>query len=248
MGGLSSLAGDLTGGIIGESSAEKAAKNAKKRSEKATAEAVGFVNSAWDYLDTSLTPYAEVGAQNLADIGDLSAPTGPDAPQLQQFDFTAADLKTDPSYNFRLSQGLQAVDRVSARNRNLTSGNRITGLTDYAQGAASQEYAAAWQRAFKTNFTNNRTLSDQFDIANKQYGNQFEQFNSDLSRKQYLADTGFGATQKLSDYNYRTNVDKGNLVLGNAANSTAADMFVAQNKSQFVSDAAGVLGSYLGAR
>lgn len=222
---LGGFVGDLTGGLIGESSAEKAAKNAQRASRESTDKAIGYVDSAWDYLDETLSPYGDIGFENFQAINEMGGP------ELQEFSFTGEDLKSDPSYQFRLNQGLQAVDRIAAKNRQLTSGNRLASINDYAQGVASTEFGDAWQRAFNTNLANN-------DIGLKRYA-------TNLGRRQYLSGAGFDADNRLADYKYRTNVDKGNLEVGHAANSTAADMFQAQNKAQAVSDFVS-LGSSLG--
>jgi hypothetical protein len=52
----------------------------------------------------------------------------------------------DPSYQWRLKQGQQAVERSAAAKGQLGSGNVLTALTDYGQGAASQEYSAQFSR------------------------------------------------------------------------------------------------------
>jgi hypothetical protein len=94
-----------------------------------------------------------------------------------------------------------------------------------------------WQRGFDARDFNNRTLAQQYALNRQTYGD-------DLSRNQYLANTGFGADQRLVDYNYRTGVDKGNLALGHAANTTAADMFQAKTKNDAIG---GLASSVLGA-
>ena len=60
--------------------------------------------------------------------------------------FTYNDLYSDPSYQFRLDQGLKAVQRSAAARGGLLSGGTLKGLNDYAQGAASQEYGQAYGR------------------------------------------------------------------------------------------------------
>ena len=56
------------------------------------------------------------------------------------------NFTSDPSYQWRLNQGQQAVERSYAAKGLLGSGNVLTALTDYAQGAASQEYQAQFRR------------------------------------------------------------------------------------------------------
>ena len=224
MGFLSKLRpGEVTGG-------NKAKRAAIAQSEKSTNEALGYVDDAWGYIDKSLSPVAEYGERNLRAIEGT-----PDL-ALEQFQFTPGDLQNDPGYQFRLSQGMEAMDRLYGKNRMLTSGNRTTGVTDYAQGLASQEYADAWRRAFDTTLANNQALTQGY-VAN-------------MDRRKYLADTGLTAQGGLADYKYRTNVDKGNLKLGHAANTTAAEMFAGKVKADFINqskeDIANITGAYLG--
>lgn len=59
---------------------------------------------------------------------------------------TPETFKTDPSYQWRLDQGNNALTRSMAAGGNLNSGRALKALTDYNQGAASQEYQAAYGR------------------------------------------------------------------------------------------------------
>ena len=73
--------------------------------------------------------------------------------------FTPSSLTLDPSYQFRLQQGEQAL-ASSAAARGLTgSGQNLKDTTDYAQGAASQEYQAAYDRFMETQNTQYNRLA-----------------------------------------------------------------------------------------
>jgi hypothetical protein len=56
----------------------------------------------------------------------------------------------DPSYQFRLQQGQQAVERSLAAKGMMNSGNAAIELQQYGQGAASQEYQAQHQRMIQS--------------------------------------------------------------------------------------------------
>lgn len=60
--------------------------------------------------------------------------------------FRPSDLYTDPSYKWRLEQGQKALERSAAARGGLLSGGTLKDLTNYAQGAASQEYGNAYNR------------------------------------------------------------------------------------------------------
>lgn len=94
---------------------------------------------------------APVGAYNPAQFqgaGNFAA-----GPQFQQdrvgaFDaFKAPDVTQDPGYQFRLKQGQDALMNSAAAKGLLRNGGTAMSLMDYNQGAASQEYGAAYGRA-----------------------------------------------------------------------------------------------------
>jgi hypothetical protein len=63
------------------------------------------------------------------------------------------DFTADPGYQFRLDQGQQAMERSAAARGGLLSGAALKDANTYAQGQASQEYQAAYDR-FNTNRSN----------------------------------------------------------------------------------------------
>ena len=68
-------------------------------------------------------------------------------------DFGAADFEADPGYQFRLSEGMKAIDRSASANGRLGSGRTLKDLVRFGQGQASQEYGNAYNR-FQTNRSN----------------------------------------------------------------------------------------------
>lgn len=52
----------------------------------------------------------------------------------------------DPSYQFRLGEGMKALDRTAAARGGLLSGATLKGAQRYGQGLASQEYGNAYNR------------------------------------------------------------------------------------------------------
>lgn len=55
-------------------------------------------------------------------------------------------ITSDPSYQWRLNQGLESVENSAAARGGALSGNALRAITDYGQGAASQEYNNEFQR------------------------------------------------------------------------------------------------------
>jgi hypothetical protein len=67
--------------------------------------------------------------------------------------YTPSDLTTDPSYTWRLAQGQKALASSAAAKGGTLSGQNLIDINNYAQGAASTEYAAANDR-YVTNQNN----------------------------------------------------------------------------------------------
>ena len=133
-----------------ESTAFPQADVVQQRGERGGAEAVGYAREANALLD----PYMGAGATAATSLSELAGP---------QKKFTAADLEMDPSYQFRLTEGQKALERSRAAKGVLAGGGTAKALTRYAQGAASTEYAAAFDRFMKQQDQRSKTL---MDIAN----------------------------------------------------------------------------------
>lgn len=64
--------------------------------------------------------------------------------------FSQQDFQADPGYQFRLSEGLKALDRQAAARGGLISGGALKAAQGYGQDLASQEYQNAFNR-YQTN-------------------------------------------------------------------------------------------------
>jgi hypothetical protein len=62
------------------------------------------------------------------------------------FEVGDIDVTKDPGYQFRMDQGIDALDKSAAARGRLLSGAQQKGVTDYSQNVASQEYANAYAR------------------------------------------------------------------------------------------------------
>lgn len=60
--------------------------------------------------------------------------------------FAPSDLTLDPSYQFRLQQGMRALENSGAARGMTGSGQNLADIVNYSQGAASQEYGNAFNR------------------------------------------------------------------------------------------------------
>ncbi len=55
-------------------------------------------------------------------------------------------VTSDPSYQWRFNEGQRGVENSAAARGGALSGNALRAITDYGQGAASQEYGAEFAR------------------------------------------------------------------------------------------------------
>jgi hypothetical protein len=62
---------------------------------------------------------------------------------------TPEELAANPSYQFRLRGGQQAIDRSAAARGMLRTGGTLKDLAEYGQNFASQEYENAYDRALR---------------------------------------------------------------------------------------------------
>ena len=89
-----------------------------------------------------LDPYMTYGQQAGQMMLDQPGYTPTEWKDPGQFQFS----QDDPSYQWRLQQGQDALERSAAGRGGLQSGATLKALTNYAQGAASQEYQNAFNR------------------------------------------------------------------------------------------------------
>lgn len=77
----------------------------------------------------ALAPFVGTGV-----AGELQKPFGMD------------EFEADPGYQFRLSEGIKALDRSASARGGIASGKALKATTRYGQDVASQEYQNAYNR------------------------------------------------------------------------------------------------------
>jgi len=183
-------------GLFGDGGASKAAKaqiEAAKLSaaaiKQSTEKQIAF--NKWLYNDQkSLTmPWYEAGKSALATIQQGIADGSFDIGQFK-FDESKVDLTKDPGYQFRLSQGLKAIDNTAAAKGNLISGGQLKRAATYAGDLASQEYG---------------------NVYNREHGNQLTEYNRGVAQKQnryniLAGQSGQGQTANASIQNAGSNM------------------------------------------
>lgn len=77
----------------------------------------------------------------------FTPPTPGALPEMPKFGgVTMADLTQDPSYQWRIGQGQQALEQSAAARGLLNTGGTLKDLLNYGQNAASQEFGNVWGR------------------------------------------------------------------------------------------------------
>lgn len=145
-------AASLGSGLIGALGATKAADT----SAAASANALALQKQIYEQQTALNDPYRTAGltAQNkmLSLLGLGGNASSPGYGQYAK-DFSMADYQADPGYAFRLSEGMKQLGHQAAARGGAISGQTMTGLQDYAQNSASQEYQNAYNR-YQQNRTN----------------------------------------------------------------------------------------------
>jgi hypothetical protein len=115
----------IFGGNKAADEQKKASKKAAKLQKQALAQQLALTK-----------PYVEAGTNALAEYQKM-------APYK---DFGMAEFQADPGYNFRMAEGMKALERSAAARGLLQSGGTLKGIQQYGQNLASSEYENAFSR------------------------------------------------------------------------------------------------------
>lgn len=179
------IGSQVVGGLLGSDASSNAANAQQYAADQSSATQLQMFNqNRQDYA-----PWRDAGVNALA---RLSAGTQAGGEFVRPF--TMADYQQDPGYNFRLSEGLKAINNSAAARGLLQSGANLKGLNRYAQDYASGEYTNAFNRF-------------QLDQANR------------FNRNAALAGIGQTAQQQLAQQGANTaaQIGQNQLAAGNAA-------------------------------
>lgn len=144
-GPLLGVVGSVAGGLLASSAANKAASTQAKSADKATE----LQREMWLKNLEMQQPFYKAGVtgQN-ALLEYLGLGGDPNAANygagMKPFD--ASTMYNDPGYQFRLGEGLKALDRTAASRGGLLSGGAIKAGERYAQDYATNEYTNAFNR------------------------------------------------------------------------------------------------------
>ena len=137
--------GGTLGGLLegGSSGSSGAANQAAQQTAAATNQATALQREMWQAQQAQQKPWLQAGtgavnrlASGLAQGGEFAIP------------FSQTNWQQDPGYQFRLSEGLKALDRQAAARGGLISGAALKAAGQYGQQAASDEYQNAFNRYY----------------------------------------------------------------------------------------------------
>lgn len=123
------------GSIIGGGLQSSAASDAADTQAASSAAAIAEQRRQYDLTRSDYAPYRAAGTQAL---GQLQTENNANP--------TAADVMSDPGYQFGLDQGQLGLDRKAAASGGRVSGAALKAASSYATNYATTGYNAAYQR------------------------------------------------------------------------------------------------------
>lgn len=127
-------------GIVGSVIGGNASKKAAQQQQQATQAGIDANERMFERNVQLNEPWRQGG---IGALSQLTTGINPNGEFNQKFQF---DPNSDPSYQFRLNQGLDAINSNAAARGLLQSGGTLKALSNYGQQAASQEYGNAYNR------------------------------------------------------------------------------------------------------
>lgn len=136
------------GSSVAADQSAKGARDAAKTQADSAKDANATQLAMYDQTREDQAPWRDAGKVALGQIGAATADGGDFNRQ-----FSMADFKADPGYEFRLSEGLKGVQSSAAARGGLMNGGTLKALTRYGQDYASNEFQNAYNR-WNTDRTN----------------------------------------------------------------------------------------------
>jgi len=218
--GALSAGSSVAGGIMGSNAASNAANAQAQASEYAANlqkqeadNALAFQKQQYDTSQKEFQPWLQAGTGGInqlsqllgigpnngtADYGSLSQPWTStfQAP-------TGATEQNDPGYQFRLDQGMKALQNSAAARGGLLTSGTAKDINNYAQDYASNEYNNVYGRAL-----------NQYELGyNTFQQNQANQFN----RLAALSGIGQTAAGTLGQLGQNASTNTANIMLGSGS-------------------------------
>lgn len=179
-------------GTVASGKASKAQQSAANRATDVAAQTadqqVALQREIFEKQTELQAPFREAGlaGQNrLMELLGIGGKKGtPGYGRYATAEFGADKFRTDPSYAFRMSEGMKALERSAAARGGLMSGATLKGIQRYGQDLASTEYQNAFNRyqAERTGTLNPfQALAGTAQSGANTLGNQAGQMGANIS-------------------------------------------------------------------
>lgn len=192
------VGGAVVGAYASNKAADKQAKAAGEASDAqvmANRETIAFQEEVFEQQREDNAPWREIGGESLKELR-----AGIDS---GDFDMSNFRFKTDPGYQFRRQEGINALDASAAARGRLQSGAQARAVTRYGSELASQEYGNAFNRERTIRgdrFNRLATLSNVGQVANQ----------ADQNARTNMANNVTQATQATGNALAQGAINKGN--------------------------------------
>lgn len=123
-------------GLLGSYFQSNAASDAADAQARAAQNANALQYKMFQEQQAAQEPWRQSGMKALAGLENSDF----------QRDFSMSDFVADPGYQFRMNEGLKALQNSAAAKGNRLSTGTLQNLNNYAQDSASQEYTNAYNR------------------------------------------------------------------------------------------------------
>lgn len=124
------------GAVVGAAISSNGAQSAADTAAGATQASIDEQRRQYDQTRADMAPWRDAGSQALGQLQtDINKPV------------TAADVMSDPGYQFGMQQGQQALDRKIAAMGGRVSGAALKQAARFGTDYASSGYNAAYQRS-----------------------------------------------------------------------------------------------------
>jgi hypothetical protein len=222
------IAGSIGGAAISSHAAGKAAKAQSDAAVQAAQiqadqsnKALDFQKQEWNTQQQNLAPWLTAGKGALGELTGLTNTPGQGllTPFSEKFQApTDVTQQNDPGYQFRLKQGMQALNNSAAAKGNLLSGNALEAQQQFGQNLASNEYGNVYNRAFNE-------YQNRFNVFNSNQTNEYNKLAGLAGVGQQTATTlgqqGQAASQGVGNILMNSGAQQGQ-ALQNAAAATAS--------------------------
>lgn len=209
------MVGAAAVGAAGSAYASKKSSSAAQTQAASADRASRIQQENFEQTRKDLMPYKQAGDTSLNQLMGQMTPDG----YFNQT-YTGQDIYSDPSYQFRLQQGQDAIQSSAAAQGGLLSGATLKTLQNYGQESASQEYSNAYNR-FNADQTNRyNRLSNLVGIgqnAAAQVGNAGAQTSQAVANNTMAGANSIAAGQVASANNWANTANN----LGSMATSYA---------------------------